>query len=580
MGIVTQYLDNNLNDEVSAYTTTATAGGTTTLTVNSTYQQFFTGTLAQTIVLPVTSTLVLGHSFLIVNNSTGSLTVNSSGGNLVKTVIAGTSVIVTCILASGTTAASWSVTYNGVLPNGTTATTQSAESNDTKVATDAYVDTGLALKVNNNGSVNPTNLVTNGNFELWTAGDNVAPDSWTLFGTGASIAKEVTTIKIGSYSAKLSGGSSDCYIYQQVDLEKGINYWKGRTVTFSCWIYSTQTNKIRLIIDDGVVATYSGYYASGAFAVISVTRVIPTNATHIILRIQIDVGGASAYIDGAMCVEGASIFAFSDKPSVISLTLSNGTVATTQSENDNSTKVATTAYADAKVANAITDGVTAIAPSENVVFDALALKAPLASPSFTGTVTFPTSGSTSPSIAHAGDTGTGFSFPEKDTISITLDGALWFYMQGFAFCPWVAGTVNLGQTNHYWNDVMYKTLTDAGCLGWFDEGVELQDGRIVSDVEALKSIKKHATKKTVYDAPMFDYKTFPKVSYKPAKIDEKLLPRDVNDEPYWVDKDGTKKPAADGIEMTSVFSIIIGAIKEIANKNDELIKRIKKLEDK
>lgn len=46
---------------------------------------------------------------------------------------------------------------------------------------------------------------------------------------------------------------------------------------------------------------------------------------------------------------------------------------------------------DAKVADAINDGTTTIAPSQNAVFDALALKAPLASPTFTGTVVVPDS---------------------------------------------------------------------------------------------------------------------------------------------------------------------------------------------
>lgn len=46
---------------------------------------------------------------------------------------------------------------------------------------------------------------------------------------------------------------------------------------------------------------------------------------------------------------------------------------------------------DAKVADAINDGTTTVAPSQNAVFDALALKAPLASPTFTGTVTVPDS---------------------------------------------------------------------------------------------------------------------------------------------------------------------------------------------
>jgi hypothetical protein len=89
------------------YTTTATAAGTTTLTAASTYFQYFTGATTQTIVLPVTSTLTLGWSYHIVNNSTGVLTINSSGGNLVTTVPAQTTAHVTCILTTGTTAASW-----------------------------------------------------------------------------------------------------------------------------------------------------------------------------------------------------------------------------------------------------------------------------------------------------------------------------------------------------------------------------------------------------------------------------------------------------------------------------------------
>ena len=93
------------------FTSTATAAGTTVLSNTSSYYQVFTGTNTQTITLPVTSTLVTGWSFYIVNNSTGALTVNSSGGNLVISVLAGTTVMVTCILASGTTAASWEAGY-------------------------------------------------------------------------------------------------------------------------------------------------------------------------------------------------------------------------------------------------------------------------------------------------------------------------------------------------------------------------------------------------------------------------------------------------------------------------------------
>lgn len=101
-----------VNNLLEGYATTATAAGTTTLLVSSSYQQFFTGSSTQTVLLPVTSTLVLGQQFLIVNNSTGSVTVQSSGANNIQIMAAGTSLLVTCILTSGTTAASWSYSYS------------------------------------------------------------------------------------------------------------------------------------------------------------------------------------------------------------------------------------------------------------------------------------------------------------------------------------------------------------------------------------------------------------------------------------------------------------------------------------
>jgi len=95
------------------YTTTVTAAGTTTLTSASNNQQFFTGSTTQTVVLPVTSTLALGLSYLIVNNSTGVVTVQSSGANTITLVPAGATVRCTCILITGTTAASWSFAFEG-----------------------------------------------------------------------------------------------------------------------------------------------------------------------------------------------------------------------------------------------------------------------------------------------------------------------------------------------------------------------------------------------------------------------------------------------------------------------------------
>lgn len=106
----------NSTNPISGYTTTATAAGTTTLTVSSTRQQFFTGSTTQNCRLPVTSTLTTGHRFEIINNSSGVVTVQSSGANTIVALAAGTMCFATCISTSGTGASSWDYVY---LPNAT-----------------------------------------------------------------------------------------------------------------------------------------------------------------------------------------------------------------------------------------------------------------------------------------------------------------------------------------------------------------------------------------------------------------------------------------------------------------------------
>lgn len=108
------------NNHIEGYTTTATSGTTVTLTVGSTHLQFFTGSTAQTVALPVASTMVLGQQFLIVNQSSAAVTIQSSGGNTVlvlagSTIAGATSALITCILASGTGSGSWETEYYGLI---------------------------------------------------------------------------------------------------------------------------------------------------------------------------------------------------------------------------------------------------------------------------------------------------------------------------------------------------------------------------------------------------------------------------------------------------------------------------------
>jgi len=110
--------NNNLsaNNFLGGFATTVSAGGSSSLTVASAYNQEVTGTLTHTFSMPVPTTLTTGHPFKIINNSSGVVTINSSGGNLILTMAANTTAFLTCVLASGTTAASWNASY--VFDNG------------------------------------------------------------------------------------------------------------------------------------------------------------------------------------------------------------------------------------------------------------------------------------------------------------------------------------------------------------------------------------------------------------------------------------------------------------------------------
>jgi hypothetical protein len=76
------------------------------LTIASTQIQIFTGTTTQTVVLPSTS-VVAGQSYVIINTSTGIVTVQSSGLNTITTVAAAGTLTFYAVAAAPTTAAGW-----------------------------------------------------------------------------------------------------------------------------------------------------------------------------------------------------------------------------------------------------------------------------------------------------------------------------------------------------------------------------------------------------------------------------------------------------------------------------------------
>lgn len=144
-----------INNVRRGYTTTATSGGSTALTVNSNYQQFFTGSSIHDVQLPDVTTLTLGHTFCITNNGSATLTIKTFGSNVLLSLPGNTSTYVTCVAVTGTNTASWSahvvgtgtITGTGAsvlavsptLTGTPLAPTAPADTNNTQIASTAYV---------------------------------------------------------------------------------------------------------------------------------------------------------------------------------------------------------------------------------------------------------------------------------------------------------------------------------------------------------------------------------------------------------------------------------------------------------
>ena len=241
---------------LGGYTTTATAAGTTTLTAASTQSQFFTGSTSQTVVLPVASTLVLGQQFTIHNNSTGDITVNSSGGNLVATVTANTTYLLTCILTSGTDAASWDADLTGftstlpVLRGGTGLT------GGTSGGILAFTATGTLAS---SATLTANKMVIGG-------GAGVAPSATSVFGTAAAVTSGTYAQAVGYADTVVALGNTGTAINLDVT---GGNVFTA-TLTGNATItlrypVATGSSSFTLILSNDATPSRTVAWAGGTF---------------------------------------------------------------------------------------------------------------------------------------------------------------------------------------------------------------------------------------------------------------------------------------------------------------------------
>jgi len=206
------------NSFIQGYATTANTGGTTTLTVSSKQVQYFTGTLNQSVVMPVVSTLALGQTYTISNISSGNVTVRSSGTNVIVTLGTNEQVVIRCISLSGTDASSWSYFKSDVNGEALSA------SNDTNVTltlggnySEALVNaasitagwTGqLAISRGGTGVSSVTTSPTASAFAGWDANSNLSANSFIPGFAEITTSGGVTTLTVASAQTQYFVGSS------------------------------------------------------------------------------------------------------------------------------------------------------------------------------------------------------------------------------------------------------------------------------------------------------------------------------------------------------------------------------------
>jgi hypothetical protein len=277
------------NNSIESYATTPSAAGTTVLTVSSAGQQYFTGTSTQIVQMPVASTLVLGMQFQVINNSTGAVAAKSSGSNTIHVMPANSAVIFTCISTSGTTAASWSFSYqysrntwNYLINGGFDFAQRQAPGTAT-----AYVGTtgGVGLYFADRWKAESQTNVT-------------ASPTYQRFDAFAE-----TGISARWYGKYLNAGSSavKAALYQIVE-GRDTCALRGRTVKFQVYMKAEASKNIRLaILENQNAATMDTIPNPLVPATWGATSTDPTWATNIAEIAVTSVDNATLTGSGATC---------------------------------------------------------------------------------------------------------------------------------------------------------------------------------------------------------------------------------------------------------------------------------------
>lgn len=170
-----------------------------------------------------------------------------------------------------------------------------------------YVPSVKAEQDNSRIVNNILNSATNGNFELWSGGENTPPDGWQYdFGKGGTVTRitEKDKVKYGQSSVEIKpGNSGNTHLMFQITGDK-LYYLLGKTIAVSVWVKSDNTikDKVSLLLHNSIdpakhIVTY--YHNSGDWEKLVLTYKVPDGILGMHVFLNVDKGvSAPVYFDG------------------------------------------------------------------------------------------------------------------------------------------------------------------------------------------------------------------------------------------------------------------------------------------
>lgn len=153
------------------------------------------------------------------------------------------------------------------------------------------------------------NMLDNEDFGKWQLGTALAPDSWTLAGTGAAVVRATTFASRGPYTAQLTRVSNDATLTQTVPYVNARELIEGLdAVAISVDVQTATAAAIRVGINDGVDTTWSDYHSGdGEVETLTATRTLTAAASRIQSVLSVDGNDATGAFDITYLTRGASV---------------------------------------------------------------------------------------------------------------------------------------------------------------------------------------------------------------------------------------------------------------------------------